>query len=67
MSLREQYGTEISTEIEYQSFKKPSTIPLLSPLQIHLLTRTTASTFPYFNVLIIFLGTLFLKKIYFHL
>ena len=44
-----------------------STIPLLSPLQIHLLTRTTASTFPYFNVLIIFPGTLFLKKIYFHL
>ncbi|SLM97635.1 hypothetical protein FM106_14555 [Brachybacterium faecium] len=51
MSLREQYGTEISTEIEYQSFKKPSTIPLLSSLQIYLLTETiwdgaTASTFP---------------------
>ena len=38
--LRRQYGTEISTEIEYQSFKKASTFPYVNVLRVPILMLT---------------------------
>ncbi len=47
MSLQRQYGTEIATAIEYQTFNKLSTTPYVNVMRVGVLKSTT----PYVNVM----------------